>query len=385
MRHPGVPVGHPCGSTVRPGRAVSHPGFLCANPRGLGRDPGEPNADTYTGTRNSDTHSGCAVSGGVDILASMPKPNVKPPASGAVASEAKHGHKAPAIPVLADGTHSLTGLRETLGKPDEAFQRLLFRNHTEAEFYAWGVEASSQDILEDAPRFISSSLRILGALSPAQQSRVKLPPGIFALLADEAARDGEMAQSHATVSDGEVEGLKDREARLKKEMGRGIAERDGAVGGLRHALGDARVEGVRLAARDASSAAALAKGLRSIGMFITKMVAEGSDEDRLALDAFGVGAACAAEMEALAKGIEDAAPTTAGTGRRVSQRMLDIQDGRVLVLMDIVLRAFRLARRSDRSILLPELNRLAALFDTRSRASGKDAEGPAAEPEKKPS
>ncbi len=314
----------------------------------------------------------------------MPKTPVKSPAPEAVAPGAKQGHKPPPFPSLADGTHSLAGLHEVLGKPDETFRRLLFRNHDEAELLAWGVEAATGDIVEDAPRFISSSLRILSALSPARQAAVKLPPAIFAILTDEASIDAEMAQSHSTVSDGEVEALKDREAKLKKEMGRGIAARDAAVGGLRHALGDARVEGVRIAAKDASSPAALAKGLRSVKTFITKVTKDGSDDDRLAMDAFGVGGACAAEMEDVAKAIEDAAPTTAGTGRRVSQRMLDIQDGRVLVLMDIVLRAFRLARRGDKALLLPELNRLAALFDTRARAAAKDTENGPGDPEKTP-
>lgn len=227
----------------------------------------------------------------------------------------------------------------------------------------------SEDIVADAPRFISSSLRILAALSPTQQAQVKLPPAIFALLSDEAATDATLAQSHATVSDSESEALKEHEAKLKKVMGLAVAVRDGAVASLKHALGDLRVGPVRGTASDASSPAALAKGLRAVSAFIVRHLAEGSDDDRTALRFFGAGEAGAAELEAHAKAVEAAAPATAGTGKRVSQRMLDIQDGRVLVLTDIVLRAFRLARRKDKSILLPELNRLAALFDTRSRTT----------------
>jgi hypothetical protein len=60
----------------------------------------------------------------------------------------------------------------------------------------------------------------------------------------------------------------------------------------------------------------------------------------------------------------------------VSQRELDIQDGRVLVLMDMVVRAFKLARKSDGSILLPELNRLKALLDSRWKTSSKEPAEP---------
>lgn len=314
----------------------------------------------------------------------MPNPPKKSPAGGAVAPKAKQGQKQPAFPVLAEGIHDLAGLSAVLGKPDETFRRLLFRNHTETEFYQWGVEAASEDILEDVPRFLSSSLRILATLSPARQSMVRVPPAIFAILADETATDASMAASHATVSDSEMEALKQREANLKKAMGQGIAVRDGAVGGLRHALGDARVASVRTAASDASTPAALAKGLRAVKTFIESAFEKGSDDDRAALDAFGVGEACAADLETHAKAVEAAAPTAAGTSKRVSQRMLDIQDGRTLVLVDVILRAFRLARRQDKSILLPELNRLAALFDTRARAAAKDAEEAPAAPENKP-
>ncbi len=122
----------------------------------------------------------------------------------------------------------------------------------------------------------------------------------------------------------------------------------------------------------------------AVKAFIEGVVEKGSDDDRAALDAFGVGEACAADLEAHALAVETAAPAAAGTSKRVSQRMLDVQDGRVLVLVDVILRAFRLARRREKVILLPELNRLAALFDTRARAAAKDGEEVPGDPEKKP-
>lgn len=51
-----------------------------------------------------------------------------------------------------------------------------------------------------------------------------------------------------------------------------------------------------------------------------------------------------------------------------------------LALVDTILRALRLARRNDKAILMPELNRLATLFDTRSSATGKDASGTPGDP-----
>lgn len=311
----------------------------------------------------------------------MPKPTKHSSPDGAVAPKAKQGPKPPAFPTLPDGIHTLASLGEALGKPDEAFRGLLFRNHPESELYEWGVAATSEDILEDTPRFLTSSLRILASLPPARQAVVKLPPAIFALMADEAATDAAMLADHSTVADTEMEALKERERKAKQTMSAAIAARNSAVGGLRHALGDARVAPIRPAASDASTPVALAGGMRRVSSFITKIIEEGSDDDRTAIDAFGVGEACAEELEAHAKAVLDTTTKTAGTGKRVSQRQLDIQDGRVLVLMDIVLRAFRLARRTDKAILLPELSRLASLFDTRARAAAKENGEAPADPE----
>ena len=71
--------------------------------------------------------------------------------------------------------------------------------------------------------------------------------------------------------------------------------------------------------------------------------------------------------------------------RKVSQRSLDIQDGRVLTLIDMIWRAFRVARRTDRSILIPELNRILWRFETRTGApkAAKEAAPPASEDPKK--
>jgi len=63
----------------------------------------------------------------------------------------------------------------------------------------------------------------------------------------------------------------------------------------------------------------------------------------------------AAKLRAL-----DAAPgqrePPAGSSR--GQRRLDLQDGRVIELMERVLRAFRAAHRQDRSIRVPSLSTL---------------------------
>ena len=75
--------------------------------------------------------------------------------------------------------------------------------------------------------------------------------------------------------------------------------------------------------------------------------------------------------------VRDAAKVTAAPGRKVTQRALDLQDGKVLYLIEKVIRSFRAARRADPTILVPELNKIAWMFETRS-GKAKGAETPAA-------
>lgn len=286
----------------------------------------------------------------------------------------------PTFPKLASGPQTLASLADALGEPTEAFRRLLLRNHDEEALYEWGVSAESGNILADVPRFVSSSLRILAALEPGRQKLVKVPPSIFALLVSEARTLETMRSGHQTVVTSEIGGRADREATLKRVSGEGVALRDNVLGSLRNAMGSANLEKVRKAANDASAPDTLVKGLRAVASYIDDVVANGTDDDRAALEAFQTGAEAAAELRAKAAQIDEAATVTAGTEKRVSQRTLDLQDGRVLVLMDMVYRAFRHARRSDKALLLPELNRLSSVFGATSSAPAAKAGDEPAEP-----
>jgi len=59
-----------------------------------------------------------------------------------------------------------------------------------------------------------------------------------------------------------------------------------------------------------------------------------------------------------------------------AQRALDVQDGRVLHAIGIVSRAFRRARRSDGTMLAPELGALARVYGLGPRNGGTSEEEP---------
>lgn len=280
------------------------------------------------------------------------------------------------FPTLPPGAHDLASLRAALGEPAEASRRVLLRHQNEASFFEWGVCAQTGDILADVPRFVSSSLHILAALDANRQSMVLVPPQAFAVLVDEALTLETMSRTHTEVATSEASGKTDREVTLKRRMSEGITLRDRVMGSLKSAAGDSALSQIRKPATDASSPEALARGLNAVAAFIEETLTTGTEDDKTALAAFNAGAPRAAELRAAAASVLEASKVTAATGKRVSQRALDIQDGRVLVLIEVVLRAFRLARRSDRSILLPELNRLALLFEARSSNGSPKEEAP---------
>ncbi len=305
----------------------------------------------------------------------MAKPRTKP---GVAASTPESGHGAeptgPSLspfPALGGGAHDLASLKNALGEANEAFRRLIFRHQSEESFYEWGILADTGNILADVPRFVASSLHVLSGLEPGRRELVMVPPDTFALLVEEAVALETMNAGHDVVATSEVSGKAVRALNLKHRMAAGVALRDRVMGGLKSALGDAALAQVRKPASDASSPEALIKGLNALATFIEEAVKKTGD-DATALAAFQLGAPRVAELRAASASIAKASEVTAATGKRVSKRALDIQDGRVLVLIEIVHRAFRLARRSDKAILMPELNRLSPLFGAKSgRVSGK--------------
>jgi hypothetical protein len=306
---------------------------------------------------------------------SNPKKNKPAAASSSNGAAGSKGSPSSPFPVLPEGAHDLASLQAAVGAPDEAFRRVVFRHQDEASFYKWGVQADTGNILADVPRFVSSALRILAALEPSRRELVMLSQEVLAMLVDEAVVLEGMSRGHEVVATSEASDRTDREVVLKKHVGEGVALRDRVLGGLRSAVGEVALAPLRKVAGDASSPDALAKGLRAVADFIDRISATGGEDDVQALAAFHVGAPRAAELRAKAAAILEASVVKAATGKRVSKRVLDIQDGRVLVLVDMVHRAFRLARRADRSILLPEMNRLAGLFSAGSSAV---SAGPAA-------
>lgn len=281
----------------------------------------------------------------------------------------------PSFPIVPAEAHDLDSLGKSLGKPDPKLQHLLLRNGKEDALAAWGAEVDSRNILADMPRFLVSSLGILASLEPARRDQIKLPPGIFAVVTGEALKLEQMKTDHEAAIVSNAGNKVDRETTLRREMREGVALRETVTERLGNALTGDQMKKVEVLAGDAASADHLAAGLVAIADLVDDLRKHGSADDNDALDLWSIDASTVTSLRDKAAAILEAGAIVASPPRKVSQRTLDIQDGRVLSLLDMIWRAFRLARRSDRSILMPELNRIAWMFETRSSA-GKGSKEP---------
>jgi hypothetical protein len=262
-------------------------------------------------------------------------------------------------------TYDLDSLAATTGPADAALDAATFQKVQEESLAARGAETDSQNILDDLPGFVGSGLEIRQGLSEEQGKKLRLPEGYFALVVAYGLKLRALKVEHDQKSVDASAGKADREAVARRETIAGIAERDSVYDGLRNALGDGVTVKLDELVGTAETADKLSAGLSALAGFIEGVVKKGEKTDRLLLEQYSVGAACASALRERALRVQKAGAVKATPGRRVTQRALDVMDGRVLTLIEKGMRAFRAARRADPSILVPKLNRIAWMFETR--------------------
>ncbi|WP_437737267.1 hypothetical protein [Sorangium sp. So ce1335] len=269
-------------------------------------------------------------------------------------------------------TTTLDALAREFGPADGAFAARTYAGIPEEDLVAEGTRIDSQSLIDDVPQFVASARRILGSLSGAQRSKVRMPEALLPLLVAEAGRLQAMKRSHDAAAT-EVAGARAAlEVQGRSAMRDGIAERDLCYDGLRNALGPRRMARVDAIVGRADSPENLARGLEALAAFIDE-TRRADPQDAQLLEDYDVGAECAAALRTTAQRVRGTASVQVTAGRRVTQRALDLQDGRVAIVIEKILRAFRAARRVDGTILVPELNKAAWMFETRSGNSAKKA------------
>lgn len=281
-------------------------------------------------------------------------------------------HPVPALP--ADAQVTLAMLVLLFGKADGGCRATHLDGRDEGELHADGAQYDSQRVLDGAVAVVVSTTRILGSLTPEQMELVTLDPAVLGVIVEESARLQDMLARHRHTSVESATARTARDAECAACRRAAITQRDVVRVGLAQALGAGAVEGFA-PARDASDDAALAGGLDFLAGRIEAAFKGGAEATREQLTRRGLGPARARRLRALAAQLRETsvAPTFAPPPA-VGLRELNVQDGRVLALVDAVVDAMRAAHRANRAIALPSFGPLARRYRTgRRRKATPDA------------
>lgn len=287
---------------------------------------------------------------------------------------------------------SLDALAKLLGPASLAARRMAFRGADETWMLARGQETATELILDEGCAFVRSTLAIWASLTPTQRARVLgYDPALDAVLVEELVELRARNAAYDRLARGSGTTVGERRQREKESFSAGVTLRQNVFQTLRDVLGSehAVVVGLAGAMKRAASAEVLANGLVTLADTLHR-ARHGDDqhppnaelvED---LDLAKLSDATEVELRLAARDVLDTAELASARPQDLAaaQRALDVQDGRVLHVVGLVVRAFRRARRADETMLVPELGDLARVFGiTNGRASAdEDVSAPPSPP-----
>lgn len=253
---------------------------------------------------------------------------------------------------------SLEKLSAELGEPSPGTTALFLGRSTDEEFLALGTEFATQDILEATPRFLGTAL---AAMEGKEVMGVSV--GVVALATQQALV---LRDTYRSFLDRGFVSAAAKRDKIREANNDCRATRDQVIGALNTAL--PRQGALRERFDTLCSAAptpeALAVSMEGLGKLTLALLESASEEERATFAELGIRAGLEAELKSKAKllrAVSDVA-TSGEPAKAVDQRALDLQDGRVLHLIQVIHRAFRDAHAKDASLLQPPLGRLRRLF-----------------------
>ena len=267
-----------------------------------------------------------------------------------------------------EGVATLDALAHELGTPDKEFRTAVFALAPDSELLALGVRVDSAKILADAPAFVVGVREAVAAVDEEAVLR-GYAPALLPLLVFEARELEKLAASREAVGTTHSISRGEQTASLKTTMEAGLRARDATCDALHNAFGLDRpkLDTLDEAVGVADTPAHLATGLESLARLIRKH-SKGDEHVAALLKAFGVTTNQAAELETLAHAVRtaDAHSHATQSAPKVTQRALDLQDGRVLHLIGMILRSLKTARARSAQVVVPTLPRIGWMFRTRS-------------------
>ena len=292
------------------------------------------------------------------------------------------------LPVLpAHDQVTLDELRAHFPTADERCRALTFQSVDEGDLVEDGNKVDSDAILAAGPTFILSTVTILRGLDGERTDLVYLDPALVGVCVDELVRLRALKRQSDEAASYTQSARAAQEAALKAAHDEAIRNRDLVRDAIVNALGSACEAEVAVASGNAADDGALATGVEGVVGWLSRKLATGTADEREQLRRYRLQTARVTSLRASAARLRDAIEATARAPRPVNARALNLQDGRVLCVIDRIYTALRTANAKNKAVALPDLHSIAWFFSSRSgRKSARRAPPPAppAEPTPKP-
>lgn len=258
--------------------------------------------------------------------------------------------------------YSLDALQKDLGEPSAPLASMALGSRSDEELLGLGTEFTSADILESVPRFLGTASAYLASAKSAPVMGVS--KRYLALATRESiVLRGMLRDALSNAGDTAVT----RRQKLAEANAEARALRDQVLhtlGGLVAAKGAMR-EKVRASAGAAPTPEALAVALETLAGVVASVRQAATREALVAYDELGITDDLEGALNERAKSLRQAADVARGGNptKGITQRALDLQDGRVLHLVLHIHRAFREAHTLDATVVLPPLGKLRRLVE----------------------
>jgi len=266
-------------------------------------------------------------------------------------------------------THeTLESLCAKHGAPNPLLRRVVFSTFEPEEGLALGRKVATERILTAVPGFAQNVVISWEALPAERRAKViGFQPAVLAVLLDETStlRDANRrydARARANAMGREARDADAREAlrtgRILCEHVLRVAQRWAPAAYLTRAPLPGAVEG-------AQNPDALANTLDTMASWLAAWRATWSAEEREVYEGLQFAPGLAGSLHEAATRIRDTQEVLAAAADTMpaSQRELDVQDGRVLHVVELIHNAFQQAARNDGQIVVPDLGELTSVFE----------------------
>ena len=286
-------------------------------------------------------------------------------------------------------TLSLAQLQEAVGPPDPALDNAFFHGVADADLVAVGQRIGTPKILTDMRRLYPTAFEFWGHATEGQRDRLlgfSLP--LLGIAVSHAITLQGLLEDHTTRAETSGVNREGRERDARDAFGAALLLRDQAITMLRPIVtGDPELSAaVTSTVGTADTPEKLAKAVKKLAAVGTRILAEKKGPIAVRAKLFRLDTSHVEQLDTAADRLATATEKSRARsgGARVSQGMLDLEDGKNLRLLGHLIDAFDVAHDIDPTIprLVPITTRV--LFG-RSRRDHEKAAGDEKMPSPEPS